>query len=73
MTSRLPRPSTATPSCRVSSAAGTRKLYATEKFDTEVFGDGEGELSPETIKGFVKQRRAFLLAHPDIKALDGTR
>mgnify|MGYP002050474912 FL=1 len=54
-------------------AKGTRKLYATEKFDTEVFSDGEGELSPETIKGFFKQRRAFLLAHPDIKALDDTR
>ena len=54
-------------------AKGTRKLYATEKFDTEVFGDGEGELSPETIKGFIQQRRAFLLAHPDIKALDDTR
>lgn len=54
-------------------AKDTRKLYSTEDFETDVFGNGEGELSAETIKGFIQQRRAFLLAHPEIRALADNR
>lgn len=54
-------------------AKDTRKLYDTAEFTSDVFGDGDGEPSAETIKGFIQQRRAFLLAHPEIKALDDSR
>ncbi len=51
----------------------TRKLYTTEKFKTDVFGDSDEAPSASTIKGFIERRRAFLLAHPEIKALKGER
>lgn len=51
----------------------TRKLYTTEKFKTDVFGDSDEAPSASTIKGFIERRRAFLLAHPEIKALKDER
>lgn len=54
-------------------ARDTRKLYSTEDFDAKVFGEGDGEPSASTIKGFIQKRRAFLLAHPEIKALGEVR
>ena len=51
----------------------TRKLYATDKFKTDVFGDSDEAPSASTIKGFIERRRAFLLAHPEIKALKDER
>lgn len=49
--------------------ADTRKLYTTEEFTTAVFGAGEVAPPPTTLKGFLQERREFLLAHPAIKAL----
>ncbi len=51
--------------------ADTRKLYSTEEFTNAVFGDGEENPPVSTLKGFIQQRREFLLNHPAIKALDG--
>ena len=48
-------------------ASDTRKLDTTEAFTTGIYGPG-GETPPpaSTIKGFADQRRAALLAHPEI-------
>jgi hypothetical protein len=47
-------------------ARDTRKLDSTEAFTTGVHGDGKAPPPATTIKGFADQRRAFLLAHPEI-------
>jgi hypothetical protein len=47
-------------------ARDTRKLYSTDEFTTAVYGDGKTEAPVTTLKGFVEQRRAFLLNHPDV-------
>jgi hypothetical protein len=47
-------------------ARDTRKLDSTEAFTTGVYGDGNAPPSGSTLKGFADQRRAFLLAHPEI-------
>ena len=47
----------------------TRKLYTTEQFNSSVYGDGEDNPPANMLKGFIQQRREFLLNHPDIKAL----
>jgi hypothetical protein len=47
-------------------AKDTRKLDPTEAFTTGVYGDGTTPPGPSTLKGFADQRRAFLLAHPEI-------
>lgn len=47
----------------------THKLYSTEQFTTATFGDSQDNPPAETLKGFIQQRREFLLGHPDIKAL----
>jgi hypothetical protein len=47
-------------------AADTRKILTTEEFTTGVFGDGTAPPPPTTLKGFVDQRRAFLLSHPEV-------
>jgi hypothetical protein len=45
----------------------TRKLDATDAFTTGVYGPGDGTPpTASTIKGFAAQRRAALLAHPEI-------
>ena len=45
----------------------TRKLDTTEAFTTGVYGAGDGTPAPATtVKGFADQRRATLLAHPEI-------
>jgi hypothetical protein len=49
--------------------ADTRKLYTTEAFTTSTFGAGEATPPVTTLKGFILERRAFLLEHPAIKAL----
>lgn len=53
--------------------ASTRKLYPTEEFTTAVYGDGEATPPATTLKGFVLERREFLLNHPEIKALGPAR
>jgi hypothetical protein len=53
-------------------AGDTRKLDTTEAFSTGVYGTGDGTpASATTLKGFADQRRAALLAHPDIVAARG--
>jgi len=47
-------------------ARDSRKLEATEAFTTGVYGDGIAPPPASSIKGFADQRRAFLLAHPEI-------
>ena len=48
-------------------ARDTRKLDTTEAFTTGVYGQpGEASPAATTIKGFADQRRAALLAHPEI-------
>jgi hypothetical protein len=48
-------------------ARDTRKLDSTEAFTAGVYGQpGEAAPSAATIKGFADQRRAALLAHPEI-------
>lgn len=47
----------------------THKLYSTEQFTTATYGDGEDNPPAETLKGFIQQRREFLLGHPEIKGL----
>jgi hypothetical protein len=47
-------------------AGDTRKLDTIEAFTTGVYGDGQAAPGPTTLKGFADQRRAFLLAHPEI-------
>ncbi len=49
----------------------TRKLYSLEQFMSSTYGEGEDNPPANTLKGFIQQRREFLLNHPDIKALDG--
>jgi len=49
--------------------ADTRKLYTTEEFTTAVFGGGEARPPATTLKGFILDRREFLLAHPAIQAM----
>ena len=49
--------------------ADTRKIYSTEEFTTATFGNGETVPPPTTLKGFILERREFLLGHPAIKAL----
>ena len=45
--------------------------YSTEEFTTAVFGDGDEEpAAASTLAGFIQRRRSFLLAHPEIQALD---
>jgi hypothetical protein len=47
--------------------ADTRKLYSTEEFTTAVFGQpGDARPAPTTLKGFLLERREFLLAHPAV-------
>jgi hypothetical protein len=43
--------------------ADTRKLYSTDEFATAVFGSGEAVPPPTTLKGFILQRREYLLAY----------
>jgi spore coat protein CotH len=50
--------------------ADTRKLYSLEQFTSSTYGDGEDNPPANTLKGFIQQRREFLLNHPDIRALD---
>jgi hypothetical protein len=47
-------------------ASDTRKLDTIEAFTTGAYGDGQAAPAATTIKGFADQRRAFLLAHPEI-------
>jgi hypothetical protein len=47
-------------------AGDTRKLDTVEAFTTGVYGDGQSAPAATTLKGFAEQRRAFLLAHPEI-------
>jgi hypothetical protein len=47
-------------------ASDSRKLDTTEAFTTGVYGDGQTAPAATTIKGFADQRRAFLLAHPEV-------
>jgi hypothetical protein len=47
-------------------AGDTRKLDTTEAFTTGAYGDGQTTPAATTIEGFADQRRAFLLAHPEI-------
>jgi hypothetical protein len=47
-------------------ASDTRKLDTVEAFTTGVYGDGQAAPAATTIRGFADQRRAFLLAHPEI-------
>lgn len=47
-------------------ARDTRKLDTTEAFTTGVYGVPGEPPPPTTIKGFADQRRAALLAHPDV-------
>lgn len=50
----------------------TRKLDSTEAFRTGVYGADETIAPPaSTIKGFADQRRAALLAHPDVEKARG--
>ncbi len=51
----------------------TRKLDPTEAFTTGVYGDGTTPPGGSTLKGFADQRRAFLLAHPDVVKARGAR
>lgn len=51
----------------------TRKLYSTEQFTTSVYGDGEETPPASTLKGFILERREFLLNHPEIKALEDSK
>lgn len=53
--------------------ASTRKLYTTEEFTAAVYGDGEATPPATTLRGFVLERREFLLNHPAIKALGPAR
>ena len=46
--------------------ADTRKLYSTEQFTNGIYGTGVG-----SIKGFLEQRRQYLLNHAEIKNLGG--
>jgi hypothetical protein len=48
--------------------ADTRKLASTAEFTAATFGEGDTPAAT-TLKGFIQQRREFLLNHPDIKAL----
>jgi hypothetical protein len=53
-------------------ARDTRKLDTTEAFTTGVYGAADGTPPPSTtIKGFADQRRAALLAHPDVPSPRG--
>jgi hypothetical protein len=55
-------------------ARDTRKLDTTEAFTAGVYGPAGAPPAATTIKGFVEQRRAALLAHPEIvKARSGAR
>jgi hypothetical protein len=47
-------------------ARDTRKLDSTEAFTTGVYGPPGEAPAATTIKGFADQRRAALLAHPEI-------
>jgi hypothetical protein len=47
-------------------ARDTRKLDSTEAFTTGVYGAGSTPPPATSLKGFADQRRAFLLAHPDV-------
>lgn len=49
--------------------ADTRKVYSTEEFTAAVYGKGEDVPPPTTLKGFILQRREYLLSHPAIAAL----
>jgi hypothetical protein len=49
--------------------ADTRKLYSNEEFNSAVFGAGEATPPPTTLKGFILERREYLLAHPAIAAI----
>ncbi len=51
--------------------ADTRKLYSTAEFTSATFGAGDDPPPATTLKGFILERREFLLNHPAIKALDG--
>jgi len=47
--------------------ADTRKLYSTEEFTAAALGGGEAVPPATTIKGFILERREYLLAHPSVK------
>ena len=49
--------------------ADTRKLYTTEEFTTATFGAPDAPLTAASLKGFLLERREYLLNHPAIKAL----
>jgi hypothetical protein len=46
--------------------ADTRKIYSTAEFTTAVFGTGEDLPPATTLEGFIRERRAYLLAHPEV-------
>jgi hypothetical protein len=50
-------------------ARDTRKLDTIEAFTAGIYGPADGKPAPATsLKGFAEQRRAALLAHPDVIA-----
>ncbi len=49
--------------------ADNRKLYSTSDFTSATFGSGEVAPPATTLKGFILERREYLLGHPAIKAL----
>jgi len=50
-------------------ARDTRKLDTVEAFTSGIYGPADGKPAPATtLKGFAEQRRAALLAHPDVVA-----
>lgn len=47
----------------------TRKLYSTDDFTTATFGSASAPGAASSLKGFILERREYLLNHPAIKAL----
>jgi hypothetical protein len=47
----------------------TRKLYSTEQFTSALDAQGEPRPPVTTLKGFILERREYLLSHPEILAL----
>jgi hypothetical protein len=49
--------------------ADTHKLYSTADFTAAVYGQGEARPPATTLKGFILERREYLLSHPEIAKL----